>query len=238
MKRKPLPKAITRSIANLQELAADFVADEQGRIPRKPASFDHVEPEPPHAAKAHAPAAHASTAHASTAHASTAHASTAHAPAAHAAAAHAKSHATPHETHQAAPAQQPAMPAPGDPRTARRRAIAQKIVERHRNYAAMGGLLPLPVVNIAGVTAINLRMVRQLCALYGVPFRRDRARSMIVGLIGGAVPTGFGAATASTLAFVVPASALVGLAVSAVTAGALTRGIGLVFIEHFEASAG
>ena len=130
------------------------------------------------------------------------------------------------------------MPAPGDPRTARRRAIAQKIVERHRNYAAMGGLLPLPIVNIAGVTAINLRMVRQLCALYGVPFRRDRARSMIVGLIGGAVPTGFGAATASTLAFLVPASALFGLAVSAVTAGALTRGIGLVFIEHFEAGAG
>ena len=130
------------------------------------------------------------------------------------------------------------MPAPGDPRTARRRAIAQKIVERHRNYAAMGGLLPLPIVNIAGVTAINLRMVRQLCALYGVPFRRDRARSMIVGLIGGAVPTGFGAATASTLALLVPASALFGLAVSAVTAGALTRGIGLVFIEHFEAGAG
>ena len=223
MQRKPLPKAITRSIANLQGLAADFVADEQGRIPRKPTAFDHVEPEPPHPAKAHAPAAHAPAAHA---------------PAAHAPAAHPKSHATPHQTHEAAPAQQPAMPAPGDPRTARRRAIAQKIVERHRNYAAIGGLLPLPVVNIAGITAINLRMVRQLSALYGVPFQRDRARSMIVGLIGGAVPTGFGAATASTLAFVVPASALVGLAVSAVTAGALTRGIGLVFIEHFEASAG
>jgi hypothetical protein len=52
--------------------------------------------------------------------------------------------------------------------------------------------------------------------------------------MGGAVPTGLGAATASTLAFVVPGGAFVGLGVSAVTAAALTRGIGLVFIESFE----
>jgi hypothetical protein len=37
--------------------------------------------------------------------------------------------------------------------------------------------------------------------------------------------------------FAVPGSALVGLAVSAITAGALTRGIGLVFVDHFESEA-
>ena len=56
MKRKPLPKAITRSIANLQDIAAGFAADEQGRVPRQPTTrqttthhatpFDAVEPEP------------------------------------------------------------------------------------------------------------------------------------------------------------------------------------------------
>ena len=120
---------------------------------------------------------------------------------------------------------------------ARRRWLARKIVERHKTYAAVGGLFPLPVVNIAGVTAIIMRMVKQLSDLYGVPFERDRTRSAIIGLVGGAVPTGLGAATASTLAFAVPASALVGLAVSAITAGTLTRGIGLVFVEHFESAA-
>jgi len=34
-----------------------------------------------------------------------------------------------------------------------------------------------------------------------------------------------------------PGPALVGLAVSAITAGAMTRGIGLVFVEHFESGA-
>jgi len=120
---------------------------------------------------------------------------------------------------------------------AKRRSLARKIVNRHRNYAALGGLMPLPVVNIAGVTAINLRMVKQLSELYQVPFQRDRTRSLIVGLIGGAVPTGVGVATSSTLMWIVPGGVLWGLGASAVTAGALTRGIGLVFIESFESRA-
>ena len=119
---------------------------------------------------------------------------------------------------------------------ARRRARARSIVERHKTFAAIGGLFPLPIVNVAGVTAVMLRMVKQLSDLYGVPFERDRTRSLIVGLVGGAVPTGLGTATASTLAFVLPAHALVGLGVSAISAGALTRGIGLVFLDHFEST--
>jgi uncharacterized protein (DUF697 family) len=119
---------------------------------------------------------------------------------------------------------------------ARRRALARRIVERHKTYAAIGGLSPLPILNVAGVTAIIMRMVKQLSGLYEVPFERDRTRSLIVSLIGGAVPTGLGTATASTLAFVLPGHALVGLGVSAVAAGALTRGIGLVFLDHFEST--
>ncbi len=131
----------------------------------------------------------------------------------------------------------PATSIRADPRAVRRRSLARKIVERHKTYAAVGGLLPLPIVNIASVTAIILRMVKQLSDLYAVPFERDRTRSIVIGLMGGAVPTGLGAATTSTLAFVIPGPALVGLAVSAITAGALTRGIGLVFVEHFESEA-
>lgn len=125
-----------------------------------------------------------------------------------------------------------------DPRRqAARRRLAQKIVERHKTYAAVGGLSPLPILNVAGVTAVIMRMVRQLSVVYGLPFERERTRSAIVGLMGGAVPTGFGTVAASTLVFAVPGSALVGLAVSALTAGALTRGIGMVFLEHFESVA-
>jgi len=120
---------------------------------------------------------------------------------------------------------------------AKRRALARRIVDRHKNLAALGGLVPLPVANIGAITAINLRMVKQLSELYQVPFERDRTRSLIVGLIGGVVPTGVGAATSSMLMWVIPGGMIVGLGASAITAGAVTRGIGLVFIESFESAA-
>ncbi len=71
----------------------------------------------------------------------------------------------------------------------RRLREAFKIVGRHRMLAAVGGLFPMPAVNVVGVTAIILRMVKALGDLYGVPFERDKTRSIVIGLMGGAAPT-------------------------------------------------
>jgi uncharacterized protein (DUF697 family) len=193
MKRKPLPKAITRSIANLRGIAAGFARDEQGRVPRHLTAFDAVEPEP-----------------------------------------HSMPDISIKPTRQDAPAH-PSKSRVADPLAARRSALARRIVERHRNYAAVGGLVPLPAANIASVTAVNLRMVKQLSEVYGVPFQRDRTRSLIIALIAGAAPTGAGLAAASTLMWIVPGGLIWGLGASAITAGALTRGIGMVFVDSFEA---
>ena len=200
MRRKPLPKAITRSIASLQQIAAGFAADEQGRMPphvtREPQSmaFDAVEPEPKTEPQSMSDIASAP---------------------------------------QGADAPQPKSRA-ADPLAARRRALARRIVDRHKNYAAVGGLVPLPAANIASVTAVNLRMVKQLSELYGVPFQRDRTRSLIIAVSAGAVPTGAGLAASSTLMWIVPGGLVWGLGAAALTAGALTRGIGLVFVDSFE----
>jgi uncharacterized protein (DUF697 family) len=208
MKRKPLPKAITRSIANLQQIAAGFAADEQGRVPPHLApeatamTFDAVEPEPKIEP---VPAAMPDI-------------------------------ATSPIRRQPDEPRLPPQSNDTDPLAARRRALARRIVDRHKNYAAMGGLVPLPAANIASVTAINLRMVKQLSELYGVPFQRDRTRSLIIALIAGAVPTGAGLAASSTLMWIIPGGLVWGLGAAALTAGALTRGIGLVFVDSFEAS--
>jgi uncharacterized protein (DUF697 family) len=191
MTRKPLPKAIRRSLDELRVIAAAAVADDEAPTLRSAAPKGAIDSEP----------------------------------------------ALEISTLPVANDTIPAASAEARSLAARRRSLGRKIVERHRTFAAVGGLLPLPVVNIAGVTAIILRMVKQLSELYGVPFERERTRSAIIGLMGGAAPTGLAAATASTLAFVVPGAGLFGLAVSAVTAGVLTRGIGLVFLDYFEGRA-
>jgi uncharacterized protein (DUF697 family) len=114
---------------------------------------------------------------------------------------------------------------------------AFKIVERHKMYAGLGGLVPMPAVNVVSVTAVVLRMVKALSDLYGVPFERDKTRTVVIGLMGGAAPTGLAAATAATFAFAAPIAGPLGLAVSTVVAASLTRRIGLYFIERFEQSA-
>jgi uncharacterized protein (DUF697 family) len=101
-------------------------------------------------------------------------------------------------------------------------------------YAGLGGLVPMPAVNVVSVTAVILRMVKGLSDLYGIPFERDKTRSIVIGLMGGATPTGLAAAAATTLSFAAPIGGAVGLAVSSVTAASLTRRIGLYFVERFE----
>jgi uncharacterized protein (DUF697 family) len=112
--------------------------------------------------------------------------------------------------------------------------LAFKIVDRHRTYAGLGGLVPMPAVNVASVSAVIMRMVKVLSDLYGVPFERDKMRAVVLGLMGGAAPTGLAAATATTLSFAAPIAGAVGLAVSSVAAATLTRRIGLHFVERFE----
>ena len=121
--------------------------------------------------------------------------------------------------------------------TAKRRVLAGRIVEQNGTLAALSGLAPLPAVNIAGVAAIILRMLKQLSGLYQVHFERDRTRSFVIGVLGGAAPTGLAAATVSTIGLVAPVPAFLGLAISALTAAAVTRAIGEVFIESFERQA-
>jgi uncharacterized protein (DUF697 family) len=121
-----------------------------------------------------------------------------------------------------------------DKLAARRRSIAQKVIERHRTYAALGGLIPVPIANIGTLAAINMRMVERLSTLYSVPFQRERTRSIVFSVLAAAVPTGLAAATMSTLSPLIPTPAFLGLVVSSLTAGALTRAIGLVFLEGLE----
>ena len=114
---------------------------------------------------------------------------------------------------------------------------ANDIVERHANFAAIGGVIPLPLVNVAGVTAIILRMVKSLCIHYGVPYDKGRARTVAVSLAAGTVPSTAALVTSSTLVYFVPGVNLLGLAVSSVAASACTRAVGHRFVQHFEAGA-
>jgi CRP-like cAMP-binding protein/uncharacterized protein (DUF697 family) len=120
---------------------------------------------------------------------------------------------------------------------ARRRARALAIVERHANFSGAGGFIPLPIVNIATIMTVLVRMVRALSMLYGVPVKRNRAYSLVIGLLGGVMPTRLATAVTVTMISFVPGANLFGLAVTSVTASAYARTIGRRLIDHFEREA-
>ncbi len=126
------------------------------------------------------------------------------------------------------------LPKPAGPDAILRRTKARAIVERHAAYSAVGGLIPLPILDVAGITAIVLRMVRLLSDHYRVPFDHHSARTIVIAIMGGAAPSGLAALLTSTVTRGVPGINIVSLAVSSIAAAACTRTIGQIFVDHFE----
>lgn len=114
------------------------------------------------------------------------------------------------------------------------RAEAINIVERYTTYAALGGCIPLTIVNGVSVSLIILNMVRTLAAHYDVPFRQDQVKTGIAALIGGFVSPSLGGAATKVVGLVMPGGWLLGAAASSAGAAACARYAGHIFIEHFE----
>ena len=47
------------------------------------------------------------------------------------------------------------------------------------------GLIPVPLLDLAAISLVELKMIHSLANLYGVPFSRGAAKSIIGALIGG-----------------------------------------------------
>ncbi len=115
-----------------------------------------------------------------------------------------------------------------------REARAREIVERYAAYAAVGGIIPLPLLDTVSVFAVQIEMVRALSRHYRVEFRRDRARAAVAAVATTLGQLAAGALVSTALARITPGAGLIGLASSSVAALALARTIGLTFVEHFE----
>ena len=111
---------------------------------------------------------------------------------------------------------------------------AKTIIRQNVLWAMGGGLLPFPVLDVVAITAAELKMLKELSALYGVPFREEQAKSILASLFTGLGAPFVGAAVATSLAKAIPAAGYFGslLAVPAF-AGAFTYAVGKVFHLHF-----
>jgi len=112
--------------------------------------------------------------------------------------------------------------------------LATEVIKKYSLYSAGAGLIPMPLVDFAAISAIQLRMLKSVSAVYGIPFDADRARLVVAALIGGLAGTSLGYGLGRNLLKAVPlvGPVLGGFSVSAM-GGAVTWALGRVFMQHF-----
>lgn len=110
---------------------------------------------------------------------------------------------------------------------------AMEIVKRNSLYSAGVGIFAIPVVNVAGVAALQVKMLKELADHYDVPFQQDRVKSILASLVGGVVGTRLGYGMVGTIAKLPLVGPILSVASLPLFAGAITYAVGKVFITHF-----
>ena len=109
-----------------------------------------------------------------------------------------------------------------------------QVIRRHAMYAAAGGLIPVPLIEVLTSGTIQLRMISQLCDAYDVPFSENAIKASVATLVGSLLPASSLGYTVLSFTRAVPVvGPVLGLATIPVLAGAATWAVGRVFAWHF-----
>ncbi len=115
--------------------------------------------------------------------------------------------------------------------------VPQEMVDdiiRKRVYGALAlGLAPIPLVDLAGLFAIQVELVRRLAKEHEVPFKANLARSLIASLVGGVLPVAAAPLFSSLIKFVPVIGTTTGAVSMSIMGAAATYGVGKVFAKHF-----
>lgn len=109
---------------------------------------------------------------------------------------------------------------------------AEAIVLNHVAYAMGAALVPLPLVDVAAVTLVQLDMVRRLAEHYRVASDGPRVEAAVLSLVGASA-----ARVGASVVKALPGGGWVlGGATQVVLSGAATWALGEVYRQHFEDS--
>jgi len=103
-----------------------------------------------------------------------------------------------------------------------------------RDYAfgAVGvGLIPLPIFDVIGLSAMQIRMLNQIAQQYDIEFSKNIVKPLIAPLMGGMFPI---LVTISFTKIIPGIGTTTGMLSTAAVAGPSTYAIGKIFIRHFE----
>ncbi|HVX40336.1 MAG TPA: DUF697 domain-containing protein [Gemmatimonadaceae bacterium] len=97
------------------------------------------------------------------------------------------------------------------------------------------GFIPVPWVDVAGISAAQLNMLHRMAEIYGIPFREDWGKAVIGALLGGVSARWIADSVIGTGAKLVPlVGNVIAYATLPVAAAATSYAVGKIFIQHFE----
>jgi len=108
--------------------------------------------------------------------------------------------------------------------------LVGSIIRNHIVWSMGAGLIPLPIADIAAVSAVQLDMVKQMSRVYDVSFDEMQGKTLITTLVGSSMAR----VAASAVKLIPGVGSLVGSVAMPVLSGASTYALGQVFKQHFE----
>jgi uncharacterized protein (DUF697 family) len=115
-----------------------------------------------------------------------------------------------------------------------RLATASRLISNACAWSAGVGLIPLPIVDVAALAVVQVKLADDIARLYGQRFTRDALKGTVAVLLSTIVPTGVAGAVGGSLKFVPGIGTTVGVLSQPAFGAAATYALGRVLVRHFE----
>jgi uncharacterized protein (DUF697 family) len=117
--------------------------------------------------------------------------------------------------------------------TAQDKAVAA--ISTSVKWAAAASMIPLPYVDMLGLAAVQLSMVKDIADAYGQPAKSEVIRGLIASMLGTLTPVAASSVlVGSSLKLIPGAGSLLGSVSVAAFGAAATYAVGKSFVKHFE----
>ena len=107
--------------------------------------------------------------------------------------------------------------------------ISDRIIRDHVVWSCAAGLVPIPLADMAAVSAVQLDMLSKLATTYGVKFSLLDAKAILSALVGG----GAARIGANLLKLIPGAGTIIGGMSMSIASGASTYAVGQVAVNQF-----
>lgn len=112
---------------------------------------------------------------------------------------------------------------------------ALKITKKYMLWSIGAGLIPIPIVDLATVIGVQVKMVSEISDVYDVKFSENKAKNTISAALSGVTASTFATGTVGSSLKSIP---FVGTIIGTITmpffSSASAYALGSIFINHFE----